>query len=65
MGIRPKVAGHSWRRRFKDLCRGAGIEKAVHDALTGHVSRDVGDGYGLGYPLAVLAAAVEKLPAQV
>lgn len=56
-----KVAGHSWRHRFKDLCRAAGIEKAIHDALTGHASRDVGDGYGLGYPLPVLAAAIERL----
>jgi integrase len=59
---RRKVAGHSWRHRFKDLCRGAGVEKAVHDALTGHASRDVSDDYGLGYPLHVLAAAIEKLP---
>jgi len=57
-----KAPNHAWRHRFKDLCRGAGIEKAVHDALTGHASRDVGDGYGLGYPLNVLAAAINKLP---
>jgi integrase len=56
-----KVAGHSWRHRFKDLCRGAEIEKAIHDALTGHAARDVGDQYGLGYPLPVLAAAIAKL----
>lgn len=58
-----KVAGHSWRHRFKDICRGAGIEKAIHDALTGHSSGDVGDGYGLGYPLHTLGAAIGKLPA--
>jgi integrase len=58
---RRKVAGHSWRHRFKDQCRAAGVEKAIHDALTGHTSRDVGDGYGLGYPLPVLAAAIKKL----
>jgi hypothetical protein len=38
------------------------IEKAVHDALTGHASSDVGDQYGLGYPLETLAAAIKKLP---
>ena len=32
------------------------------DALTGHASRDVGDGYGLGYPLPVLVAAIARLP---
>jgi integrase len=54
---------HSWRHRFKDACRGAGIEKAIHDALTGHASSDVGDQYGgLGYPLETLAEAIEKLP---
>src|SRR5947208_2692607 len=48
-----------------DLCCGAGIEKAVHDALTGHSSSDEGDRYGLGYSLATLAKAVEKLPDQL
>jgi integrase len=57
-----KAPNHAWRHRFKDVCRGAGIEKAVHDALTGHASGDVGDGYGLGYPLGVLATAIAKLP---
>jgi integrase len=57
-----KVPNHSWRHRFKDLCRGAGIEKAVNDALMGHASSDVGDRYGLGYPLKTLAEAIEKLP---
>lgn len=57
-----KAPSHSWRHRFKDACRRAGIEKAVHDALTGHASTDVGDQYGLGYPLEALADAIEKLP---
>jgi integrase len=60
-----KAPSHSWRHRFKDLCRGAGIEKAVHDALTGHTSSDEGDKYGMGYPLMTLVAAVAKLPDQV
>jgi hypothetical protein len=57
-----KVPNHSWRHRFKDLCRGAGIEKAVNDALMGHASSDVGDQYGLGYPLKALADAIAKIP---
>jgi integrase len=57
-----KAPSHSWRHRFKDACRRAGIEKAVHDALTGHATSGVGDQYGLGYPLETLAEAVEKLP---
>jgi integrase len=57
-----KVPNHSWRHRFKDLCRDAGIEKAVNDALMGHASSDVGDRYGLGYSLKTLAQAIEKIP---
>jgi integrase len=60
-----KAPNHSWRHRFKDECRNAGIEKAIHDALTGHASDDEGDRYGLGYSLPVLAAAVAKLPSPV
>lgn len=59
-----KVPNHSWRHRFKDLCRHAEIEKSIHDALTGHKSSDEGDKYGLGYPLAVLDTAIKKLPKQ-
>lgn len=44
------------------VVRAEAIEKAIHDALTGHTSGDVGDKYGLGYPLKVLAKAIEKLP---
>lgn len=61
----PRLVAHSWRHRFKDQCRAAGIEKALHDALTGHMSGDVGDGYGLGYPVPVLASAINRLPDQV
>jgi integrase len=60
-----KAPNHSWRHRFKDECRGANIEKAIHDALTGHASSDEGDGYGLGYPLKTLAEAIAKLPSPV
>jgi integrase len=60
-----KAPNHSWRHRFKDECRNAGIEKSVHDALTGHTSGEVGDKYGLGYSLPTLAAAVGKLQSPV
>jgi hypothetical protein len=56
-----RLVAHSWRHRFKDQCRTAGIEKAIHDALTGHSAGDVSDGYGLGYPLTVLFAAISRL----
>lgn len=56
------VAGHSWRHRFKDICRAAGIPKDVHDALTGHAAGDVGSSYGLGHTLMTLRKAIDKLP---
>jgi site-specific recombinase XerD len=58
---RAKAPNHSWRHRFKDVCRAAGIEKSVHDALTGHASSDVGDGYGSGYELPRLAPEIERI----
>jgi integrase len=57
-----KVPNHSWRHRFKDLCRDAGIEKAVNEALMGHASSDVSDQYGSGYSLKTFAQAIEKIP---
>jgi integrase len=63
LGITDKraVAGHSWRHRFKDLCRAAGIPKDVHDALTGHVAGDVGSTYGYGHTLMTLRRAVDRI----
>jgi hypothetical protein len=49
-------------RGYGRLCRGAGIEKAVNDALMGHASSDVGDRYGIGYPLKTLGEAIAKIP---
>lgn len=53
---------HSFRHGFKEACRLSGIPKDVHDQLTGHASRDVGDRYGgEQYPLRPLVAAIESL----
>ncbi len=53
---------HSLRHTFKDLCRDAGVPKELHDRLTGHVSSDVGDGYGSGtYPIRPLAVAISQI----
>lgn len=59
---RRKVANHSWRHRFKDVCRDAVVPRDVHDALTGHAGGGVGDRYGSGHSLRTLAEAVRKLP---
>ena len=52
---------HSLRHNFKDACRRAGIQEAVHDALTGHSNGSVGRNYGLGYQVAELAEAISKI----
>jgi hypothetical protein len=57
-----KVANHSWRHRFKDVCRDAEVPKDVHDRLTGHGEGDVSGAYGSGHALRTLAQAIGKLP---
>jgi integrase len=58
-----KAPNHSWRHRFADQCRRAGIPRDVRFALEGHASSDVGDAYGSeGYPLRLLADAISKIP---
>src|SRR4051794_13680383 len=57
-----KVANHSWRHRFKDVCRDAGVAKDVHDRLSGHSEGDVSGGYGSGHALRTLAGAGRELP---
>jgi integrase len=52
---------HSFRHLFKDMCREAGVEEAVADALTGHAGGGIGRRYGPGFSLTVLAAAVAKM----
>lgn len=53
---------HSFRHGFKEACRQSGIPKDIHDQLTGHASRDVGDRYGgERFPLAPLAAAMDRV----
>ena len=53
---------HSLRHTFKDLCRDAGIPKELHDRITGHASKDVGDGYGAErYPLRPLSNAISSI----
>ncbi|OCC02388.1 hypothetical protein BA190_23985 [Labrys sp. WJW] len=61
----PRIGpNHSWRHRFKTLCRIHGIGKDYHDAITGHAHADEGDGYG-DFPVEALAREIEKLPPPV
>jgi integrase len=58
----PRISpSHSWRHRFKTLCRRHGIGVDFHDALTGHAKANEGATYG-EFPLDALARELEKLP---
>lgn len=52
---------HSYRHRFEDACRAAGVAKDIRGALTGHADSDVSASYGNGFPVSVLSEAVERL----
>jgi len=56
-----RKAVHSFRHACKDACRAAGIEEAIYDALQGHKGSSVGRSYGLGYPIGVLAKAMDRV----
>jgi integrase len=51
---------HSFRHSWKGAAKGAGIEEALHDEISGHEAATVGRGYGR-YPVARLKQAVDKV----
>ena len=52
---------HSARHTVKDRLRAARVPEHEGRALMGHGATGVADGYGLGYPMSVLADAVAKI----
>ena len=52
---------HSFRHSMKDALRGAEVDEAISDAITGHSSTSVGRNYGSGYNLTVLNKAIQKI----
>jgi len=46
---------------MRDRLRAAQVPLDIQDCLGGWGSRSVGQGYGLGYPLQVLAEHMEKI----
>jgi len=48
------------RHLHADACRAAGVRPEIADPIHGHSSGNVSARYGSGYPLEVLAEAVEK-----
>jgi integrase len=57
----PERTFHSFRHSFKDRCREAGLERDIHDALTGHADGAVGARYGDGHSLEKLKAAMDRI----
>ncbi len=57
---------HSFRHVFRRVCRNAMIEVSIRNALTGHTTGDVAEGYGRdhegnGIDLSVLKAELDKV----
>jgi integrase len=61
-----KGPSHSWRHRWEDEGRAAGIPEDIRDALAGHSNKRIGREYGAGYGdprlLGRLVEAVAKIP---
>lgn len=55
------VSFHSFRHSFKDACRNAGLDREIHDRLTGHNDGSVSSRYGAGFSLPKLKEAVDKV----
>jgi integrase len=57
----PQKVFHSFRHTFKDGCRNSGVPREIAEVLMGHAGRTVGDSYGDGYRIDVLAEHIGKV----
>jgi hypothetical protein len=57
----PEKVFHSFRHNFKDALIAANVADDHRKALMGHSNNDVTSGYGLGFPILVLAPEIEKI----
>jgi integrase len=57
----PSVSYHSARHTVKDRLRAARMPEQEQRALMGHSSNSVADGYGVGFPVSVLAEAIGRV----
>jgi integrase len=57
----PLKVFHSFRHGFKDACRNGGVPREISEVLMGHAGRTVGDTYGNGYALDVLAGEIARV----
>jgi integrase len=56
-----KAPAHSWRHRAQDRLRAASCPEDIREALLGHEKKTVADGYGRGFPVAMLKQWMEKI----
>jgi len=52
---------HSFRHNFVDICRNSGVPEDLRKSITGHISQDVGDTYGIGFSLETKYQAINNL----
>lgn len=57
----PRKDFHSFRHTFKDACRRSQVPKEIHARFTGHTTSDVGESYGIGYPMIVLKEHMDRI----
>jgi integrase len=57
----PRLSYHSARHTVKDRLRAARVPEPEQRALMGHGANGVADGYGLGFPMDVLAESMAKV----
>jgi integrase len=55
------VSFHSARHLVKDRLRAARVPEQEQRALMGHASNSVADGYGVGFPVSILAEAIGRV----
>lgn len=58
----PRLSYHSARHTVKDRLRAARVPEVEQRALMGHSSNGVADGYGVGFPVNVLAPSSSPVP---
>ena len=56
---------HSFRHRFKGVCRASGISEDIPETLTGYSLGRVGRAYGRQYSLVALKNAIDKFDLKV
>lgn len=56
-----RLVFHSFRHRYKDVCRNADIPYDVRDQIMGHHDKSAGASYGAGHSLATLDRHVQRI----